>query len=298
MNFVLLMVQNSVILKLLCMNSNLLTSEKTTLKTINAKRILDISVTFWFVVATLGQWIFVSYIFAFYGTATLHGDFEQWNKVLPHGYVAGDWKGNLVVGLHIFFATIMILGGSLQLMPQVRNRFPTFHRWLGRVYVTVAVLISLDGLTMVWTRGSVGDTLQHVSISIQAFYIMAFALLAIYYARARDFVTHRIWALRLYMVVNGVWFFRVGLMFWIFVNQGAVGFDPETFTGPFLTFLSISIYALPISLLLLELYLRAKDSPNNVLKYVSASLIFISTLVMAVGIFGATLMMWLPRMIR
>jgi Predicted membrane protein (DUF2306) len=278
------------------MDFNLVSSEKTRAQTINAKKILDISATFWFVVATLGQWIFVAYIFAFYGTSTLNGDFEKWNKVLPHGFVAGDWKGNLVVGLHIFFATIMILGGSLQLMPQVRNHFPTFHRWLGRVYVTIAVLISLDGLTMVWTRGSVGDTVQHVSISIQAIYIIVFALLSIHYARARDFVTHRKWALRLYMVVNGVWFFRLGLMFWLFVNQGPVGFDPETFTGPFLTILSISIYALPISLLLLEVYLRAKDSTNNLLKYVSASLIFASTLIMAVGIFAATLIMWLPRM--
>jgi Predicted membrane protein (DUF2306) len=278
------------------MDFNLVSSEKTRAQTINAKKVLDISATFWFVVATLGQWIFVAYIFAFYGTSALHGDFEKWNKVLPHGFVAGDWKGNLVVGLHIFFATIMILGGSLQLMPQVRNRFPTFHRWLGRVYVTIAILISLDGLTMVWTRGSVGDTVQHVSISIQAIYIIAFALLSIHYARARDFVTHRKWALRLYMVVNGVWFFRLGLMFWIFVNQGPVGFDPETFTGPFLTILSISIYALPISLLLLEVYLRAKDSTNNLLKYVSASLIFASTLIVAVGIFAATLIMWLPRM--
>lgn len=108
---------------------------------------------------------------------------------------------------------------------------------------------------MVWTRGSVGDMVQHISISIQAVYIILFALLGIRYARTRQFAKHRAWALRLFMVVNGVWFFRVGLMFWVLVNGGPVGFNPETFTGPFLTALSICTYAMPLSLIVLEMYL-------------------------------------------
>ena len=46
---------------------------------------------------------------------------------------------------------------------------------------------------------------------------------------------HRRWAIRLFLAVSGVWFFRVGLMFWIGANQGAVGFDPASFTGPALS---------------------------------------------------------------
>ena len=86
---------------------------------------------------------------------------------------------------------------------------------------------------------------------------MVFATLALRYALARDFKTHRRWALRLFMVVNGVWFFRVGLMFWIAVNQGPVGFDPKTFRGPFLSFWAFADYLLPLAIL--ELYLRTKD---------------------------------------
>ena len=37
--------------------------------------------------------------------------------------------------------------------------------------------------------------------------------------------------------MNGVWFFWLGLLLWLMIHQQPVGFDPKTFTGPFLTFL-------------------------------------------------------------
>lgn len=114
------------------MMTNALLPEKVTI--LYATRILTFAATLWLVVATVGQWLFGIYIILFYGKATVTGNFERWNKVLPHGYVEGDWKGNLVVGIHILLAAILVIGGPLQLITQVRNRFPRFHRWLGRLY--------------------------------------------------------------------------------------------------------------------------------------------------------------------
>jgi hypothetical protein len=257
---------------------------------------LTIAATTWFMIATAGQWLFGAYILLFYGKSTLTGDFERWNNVLPHGYVEGDWKGNALVGLHILLAAILVIGGPLQLIPQVRDRFPTFHRWLGRTYVVTAITVSMAGVIMVWTRGTVGDTLMHVSNSVQALYIIVFALLAIRYAKTRQFTRHRVWTLRLFMVVNGVWFFRVGLMAWLVLNGGPVGFSPKTFTGPFLTVLSIFTYAVPLSLIMLELYLYAQQKQNQAFGLLIAILIGLFTILMAIGIFGATMGMWLPRL--
>ena len=259
-----------------------------------ATKILTFSATAWFIVAMVGQWLFGLYILLFYGKSTLTGDFDRWNKVLPHGYVDGDWKGNLMVGTHILLAAVLVIGGPLQLIPQVRRHFPVFHRWLGKLYVVTAIVVSTAGLIMVWTRGAVGDATQHISISIQAVYIISFALLAIRHARTRQFDTHRIWALRLFMVANGVWFFRVGLMFWLVVNGGPVGFDPDTFTGPFLSALSVFTYAIPVSLIILELYLQAQQKQNKALSLCTAALIFVCTIIIGIGIFGATIGMWLP----
>ncbi|MCF0063232.1 DUF2306 domain-containing protein [Dyadobacter chenwenxiniae] len=258
-------------------------------------RILTFTATLWLVVATLGQWIFAAYILLFYGRPALTGAFEKWNRVLPHGYVEGDWKGNFVVGLHLLLALIMVVGGPLQLIPQIRKRLPVIHRLIGRVYVSAAIIVSAAGLIMVWTRGTIGDHTQQISISIQAVYIILFAIISIRKARSRNFKSHRSWSLRLFMVVSGVWFFRVGLMFWILINGAPVGFDSKTFTGPFLTFLAISTYAIPLSLILLEMYFFACRKNNFTLNIGVSLIIFLVTLIMGVGIFGATMGMWLPR---
>lgn len=276
------------------MTTHVLSSQP--VKTPQASRTLTVAATIWFVVATAGQWLFGAYILLFYGRSALSGDFERWNNVLPHGYVEGDWKGNLLVGVHVLLAAILVVGGPLQLMPAVRQRFRVFHRRLGKIYVVTAITVSTAGVIMIWTRGTVGDTLMHVSNSIQAGYIISFALLAIKYARARQFARHRVWTLRLFMVVNGVWFFRVGLMAWLVLNGGPAGFDPKTFTGPFLITLSILTYAVPISLIMLELYLYAQRKYNRTFSLVISAIILLFTVIMVIGIFGATMGMWLPKL--
>lgn len=261
----------------------------------SATRVLTFAATTWLVVATVGQWLFGLYILMFYGKATVTGEFERWNKVLPHGYVEGDWKGNAIVGMHILLAAILVIGGPLQLIPQIRRHFPAFHRWLGRTYVITAIVVSTAGLIMVWTRNS-SMAIRHVSISIQAIYIISFALLTIRYARTRQFTRHRTWALRLFMVTNGVWFFRVGLMCWLLVNGGPVGFDPKTFTGPFLTGLSVFSYAIPLSLIVLEMYFYAQQKQNKAFSLFTSAIIFLGTIIMGIGIVGATMGLWLPNL--
>jgi hypothetical protein len=255
---------------------------------------LKVAATSWFVVAVLGQLAFVAYVIGFYGRAALQGRFEAWNKVLPHGYVAGDTFGNVIVSLHLAFATVVIVGGALQLMPAIRRVAPAFHRWNGRVYLGSVLLMSVGGLVMVWTRGTVGDLSQHIAISINALLIIAFAGMALRHALARRIDAHRRWALRLFLVVAGVWFFRIGLMAWIVVNQGPVGFDPKTFAGPFLTFLAFAQYVLPLAVL--ELYLRAQAGRGSLQRIAVAACLLVLTLVTAGGVAAASMLMWLPRL--
>ncbi len=277
------------------MKTNVLSSEKLNTNANYSSKLLDFSAKFWFAIATIGQWIFGFYVVSVYLVSTFKGDFEKWNTVLPKGYIAGDWKGNLLVGIHVILAAIMVIGGPLQFIPQIRERFRTFHRWLGRVYVVTAIIVSSAGFIMVWTRGTVGDTFMHVTNSIQAFYIIIFAILAVRFAKKRQFAQHRNWTLRLFMVANGVWFFRIGLMAWLVINQAPVGFNPDTFTGPFLWVLSTVAYAVPISLILLEMYLYAQKKQNQAFSSITSITILLFTIIMAIGIFGATMGMWLPK---
>jgi hypothetical protein len=249
----------------------------------------------WFVVTVSGQWIFAAYIAALYGGAAARGDLGAWNKVLPHGYVAGQTLGNLALAAHLAFAVVLNVGGPLQLVAPLRARYPAFHRWLERVYVPTAFAAGVSGLYLVLSgRKVVGDLSQHVAIALNGLLILVAAVMAWRTARARAFVAHGRWALRLFLVVSGVWFFRVGMMFWLAVNGGPVGFDPETFRGPFLTFLAFAQYLLPLAVL--EAYLRARAGATALVRLAVAAVLLLATGAMALGVLVAARVLWLPRL--
>ncbi len=257
-----------------------------------AARALTVAAAAWFVVAVLGQLVFAAYVLVFYGGATVAGEFERWNKEITRGYVAGDFVGNLVVFLHLALAVVVMGGGAIQLVPAVRRRWPRFHRWNGRVYLISVLVVALGGIFMTLTRGSAVALLPVLGINLNALLIVGFAAMAIFHARARRIAAHRRWALRLYLAAGGVWFFRIGLMLWIVVNGGPVGFDPQTLSGPTLSVLAFAQYALP--LLVLELYLLAQQRGRRAKLAMVAGLI-VATLVTAAGSAAATMMLWAPR---
>jgi uncharacterized membrane protein len=258
-----------------------------------AEKSLNGAATFWLIVALTGQMLFLYYVLGFYAGPTLQGNFEAWsrNERLPHGYVAGDTFGNIMFAIHVLFAAVMTLGGTLQLIPALRRRVPALHRWSGRVYVATAVTLAVGGLLMVWVAERRNNLWGAFAISLDAVLIIAFAAVALRYAIARDIVNHRRWALRLFMVANGVWFMRVGYMAWILVNQEPVGIANNG-TGPFDIFWAVGCFLLPLAFL--ELYLRAKDQGSRQQKFVMSGAIVVATAVMAIGIGGAYMAFWRP----
>jgi len=259
-----------------------------------ANAALKASVRFWFVVLLLGQLLFAFTVASFYGMTAARGNIHTWTKILSHGIISGDGMGNFALATHLISAVIIILAGTLQLIPQIRNRFPVFHRWTGRLYIVTAFTVSLAGLYLMWARGTVGDLPQHLGTSLMAILIMIFALMALRYAVARDFKTHRRWALRLYLVVSASLFIRAGIFLSLLLNRGPFGFDPATFSGPFLTFVSFAQYLVPLAVL--ELYLHAQQRPGALMRIAISVLLFVLTLGMAAGIFAVTAGAWAPNL--
>ncbi|MBU2886795.1 DUF2306 domain-containing protein [Gilvimarinus agarilyticus] len=261
-------------------------------KDLSAKLYTGSAVFSWLVVAA-GQWLFVLYIVGLYVISGLRGDFTDWNQVLPHGYEKNNLTGNVILGAHLVLAAIISALGSLQLVPYLRSHAPRFHRISGRVYIITAFIMATSGLYLILSgRKLVGDYTQYLAITINALIIICAAALTIRYAIAKNFIQHRRWALRLFWAVSGVWLVRVGLMCWLVIFQKPVGFDPKTFSGPFLTVLAVSVYILP--LLILEAYFRVKNT-KPLARYLFSVSLIITTLLMALGIFGATMGIWIPR---
>jgi hypothetical protein len=256
--------------------------------------LLRIAVVCWFGVAVIGQLIFAAYVVAVYGGAVAAGQMGLMNRVTPRGWIPGETLGNLVFGSHVLFTVVVVLGGLIQLLPPLRRRAPVLHRWNGRLVLLLAVVLSVGGLVMLLTRGTVGGFWQQAGTGLNGLVIAVCAAMAWRHARGRRFDLHRRWALRLFLSISGVWFFRVGLMAWLMIFRAPVGFDPKTFSGPFLTALAFAQFLLPLAVL--ELVLLAQTRPWVVLQRATALLLIVLTGLMALGIAGATMGLWLPRM--
>lgn len=252
---------------------------------------LKAAACFWFGVTVVGQLAFGFAVASFYSLTALRGDYHGWK--FTNGYVPGVTMGNWAVVMHVGSAALLMLAGAVQLVPQVRSRFPVFHRWNGRIYLLTALILSVAGLYMTWIRGSVGDVSQHLGSTLNAVLIWLFGAMALRYALARDFRTHRRWALRLFLVVSASWFIRIMLFLSLLVFKGPIGFDPTTFTGPFLTFLTFGQYLIPLAVL--ELYFRAQDQHGAWRRMAMAVMLFALTLVMGAGLFAVTATAWVPE---
>ena len=247
-------------------------------------RCLRAAVAFWFGVNLAGQLIFAFTLASFYGLTAARGYLTSWNRSMTHGYVPGDGPGNLVVALHLAAAVFIILSGTAQITPWVRNNFPTLHRWNGRLYVVSAFSVSLAGLYMMLVRGTVGSSVAHVGQAIDACLIMVCAALAARHAMAGDFSTHRRWALRLYIVVSASLFVRAGGFL------ASLRFDPDTVQ----TVMSFAQYVVP--LVLLEMYLRVRPGSSAARRFAVAASIAVCTVVLGVGLIAATAGKWLPEL--
>lgn len=251
-----------------------------------AAEALRASAMLWFAAAMIGQWAFFYYIAAFYGASTFSGNLEVWNRLEALGrtpYVAGDTAGNFAYAAHALGAGIIAFGGALQLVPQIRAKFPTFHRWNGRLFLLTVTGLSLSGFYLVWVRHTSPSPFNAVSTTINGALILAFAALALRSAMARDIVVHRRWAMRLYLVSNAQWFLRVGF-FAYFIVSAALGRKPAG-DDPLLVFWGgPGCFLLPLAVL--ELYFFAKTKGGTLTRLMVAGALVALTLVMVAGIFA------------
>lgn len=249
------------------------------------KGALGAAAVFWFIVALIGQWAFFYYIAAFYGTSTVSGNFEVWNRLEALGrtpYVAGDTGGNIAFAMHALGAGIIAFGGALQLIPFIRRRFPTFHRWNGRLFLLTVMGLSLSGFYLVWIRNTSPSAIEGMSTTLNGVLILCFAGLTLRSAMARNIAVHRRWAMRLYLVSNAQWFLRVGV-FSYFVTNRMLGND-VSFSDPFLKFWTWGCYLVPLALL--QLYFLTQDRGGALARMTVAGGLFALTLLMGVGIFA------------
>lgn len=259
-----------------------------------AGRLLRRAAAAWYMTAAAGQLAFIWVILAHYGRKTFAGDLAGWNdKPLIKGFIAGDDTGNAMFAVHVLLAAALTFAGLLQLIPVIRGRLPSLHRWSGRLFLTFASLAALGGLWLTWGRPTYLSLVSAAAVSLDGVLILIFAALAWRDARKRDYEAHRRWALRAFLVVNGVWFLRIGIMAWVLLSGGGMGMN-RTLSGPADIVLQFGAYLVPLAVL--EIYLRAQRSSSAPDKYRASALLLLATVLTLVGTAGAVVFMWGPYM--
>ncbi len=250
------------------------------------------SAQIWLAVAIAGQWLFVYYIAGFYAVPTLLGHFASWNRQdLITGYVAVDHTGNLYFASHVLMAGLITASGTLQIIPALRGRAIRLHRLNGRFYVVAAVLMAFGGLWLIWVRGTYLTIAGALSSTLLAVLILTSAAMTLHHARTGRIERHRRWAVRLFLVVNGVWFERIGYAAWMILARGPVGIGKHM-DGPFDILWGFGAFLLP--LLCFELYERATRHSDLLVKSVVAAVLLTASVLTAIGSVGAYLWIWRP----
>ena len=130
---------------------------------------------------------------------------------------------------HVIAGLILAVLIPVQLSARVRGRYPRFHRWIGRVLITLGLFVGSSGYAMV--VAPVGGTLEVAAIVTFATAFIVSLVIAWRRIRNGDVAGHREWILRALAIVLGIATTRpvVGIFF---ATSAATGLTPSQFFGP------------------------------------------------------------------
>lgn len=234
--------------------------------------------------------LFGLYILAFYAAALYEGDMERWNGVLPRLYEQKTTGATTGIGLHFAAGGIILILGSIQLMDGIRERFLTFHRWTGRIYVLACLLAAIGGLVFILAKGTIGGTVMDIGFGLYGVLMFAAAVETYRHARAGRLEKHRAWGLRLFALAIGSWLYRMDYGFWLLFKGGG---HTSEFNGAFDMVMAFFFY-LP-NLLVVEIFLRARNyNASPALKMAASLVLLLATGFLLTGTYFFTRYYWGP----
>ncbi|MEX6689182.1 DUF2306 domain-containing protein [Danxiaibacter flavus] len=238
--------------------------------------------------------LFGLYILAFYAAALYNGHLAKWNQILPGLYQENASAATTGIGLHFAMGGIILVLGSIQLISKIRNRWPAFHRWAGRVYITACIFAAIGGLIFIAAKGTIGGPVMNTGFALYGVLMLLAAIEAWLHGVARRIEMHRAWAIRLYALAIGSWLYRMDYGFWLLLADGAGHL--KNFRGPFDYTMAFFFY-LP-NLLVAEIFIRNRRSISApVLNIVSAFALLLMTAFLILGTYYFTKFYWGPAII-
>lgn len=194
----------------------------------------------------IGCIVFGLYIVGFYVRTILVGKEQEWDRTTPKMYHPERSDSNLAIGTHLVAAGYLMMFGTLQYFPTIRQRYMNLHRWNGRLSIVLGMVASLGGVYYIFAVGSTPVHIigQQINWANTIFGICFLILcMGIYYHVAihKNISKHILWAYRLAGLNLGNMYVRLCLTglfaVWTGGDPTAVKMDASTIhiIGTFMT---------------------------------------------------------------
>lgn len=111
--------------------------------------------------------------------------------------VTGLWYYNLAFFIHVYSSIFVLFFGFIQFSTRIRKQFPFIHRWLGRLYVIIVlVLAGPSGLLMGYYGN--GGWIAQIAFCLLAILWILFTYKGFETIRKGDLRSHQKWMYRSY----------------------------------------------------------------------------------------------------
>ena len=112
---------------------------------------------------------------------------------------AGFARQRALTLVHILPGFLFMVLGPLQFVRRIRSRHLRFHRWSGRVFVSLGLVIGVSALAMSYTT-SIGGANETAATTLFALVFLFDLVKAFVHIRRREIARHREWMIRAYAI--------------------------------------------------------------------------------------------------
>jgi uncharacterized membrane protein len=116
--------------------------------------------------------------------------------------------------LHILPGMIFLVLGAMQFVKRIRMNYINFHRWSGRIYLVLGMIIGFSAIIMSFTI-RFGGYIETSAVTIFGSFFLFSLVKAFLHIKKKEFVQHREWMIRAYAIGLAVASMRplIGLFF-------------------------------------------------------------------------------------
>jgi uncharacterized membrane protein len=133
--------------------------------------------------------------------------------------------------IHILPALLFIVIGPFQFNKNIRNKYPKWHRRMGRVFLVCGMIIGTTGFVMSIVMPAIGGVNQAASTVMFSLFFLYALYKAFWYIRNGNSILHREWMIRAYAIGLAVATIRpiIGIFF---ATSRFTGLTPYEFLVP------------------------------------------------------------------